>query len=102
MIVDAIRAGQGEFSALRRDLHSNPELGLEERRTAEIVARKLESWGLQVHRGIGRTGVVGVLRRGNGQAAIGLRVDMDALPMQEATGKLMKRISTKLDARKQP
>ncbi len=86
MIVDAIRAGQGEFSALRRDLHSNPELGLEERRTAEIVARKLESWGLQVHRGIGRTGVVGVLRRGNGQAAIGLRVDMDALPMQEATG----------------
>jgi len=86
MIVDAIRACQDELSAIRRDLHANPELGLEERRTAEIVARNLESWGLQVHRGIGRTGVIGVLRRGNGQAAIGLRVDMDALPMQEATG----------------
>ena len=86
MIIDAIRASQNEFAAIRRDLHANPELGLEERRTAEIVARNLESWGLEVHRGIGRTGVVGVLRRGNGQAAIGLRVDMDALPMQEATG----------------
>ena len=59
---------------------------MEERRTAELVARKLEEWGLEVHRNIGSTGVVGVLRRGAGQASIGLRCDMDALPMQETSG----------------
>ena len=61
-LLDAIRRDQAELEALRHDLHAHPELGLEERRTAEIVARKLESWGIEVHRGVGRTGVVGVLR----------------------------------------
>ena len=85
-LLEAIRAWQDEFSAFRRDLHAHPELGLEEHRTAEAVAQKLAAWGIEVHRGVGRTGVVGVLRRGNGQASIGLRADMDALPMREGTG----------------
>ena len=79
-----IRGFHGELTDIRRDIHANPELGMEEYRTAELVARKLEEWGIEVHRGVGGTGVVGVLRNGNGQQAIGLRADMDALPMQEA------------------
>ncbi|MSP04827.1 MAG: amidohydrolase [Acetobacteraceae bacterium] len=73
-----------ELTEIRRDIHAHPELGLEEYRTADLVARKLEEWGIEVHRGVGGTGVVGVLRNGNGQLAIGLRADMDALPMAEA------------------
>ena len=84
--LDRARLYQDELSAIRHDIHAHPELGLEEYRTADIVARKLEEWGIEVHRGVGKTGVVGVLRNGNGQASIGLRADMDALPMQEATG----------------
>lgn len=85
-IIDAIRRDQDELVAIRRDLHAHPELGMEEHRTAEIVAQKLESWGIEVHRGVGKTGVVGVLRSGSGNRAIGLRADMDALPMTEMTG----------------
>ncbi|TCZ64421.1 M20 aminoacylase family protein [Roseicella aquatilis] len=83
--LDAIRRHQAELAAIRQDLHAHPELGLEEHRTAELVAKTLESWGIEVHRGVGRTGVVGVLRSGRGNQAIGLRADMDALPMQELT-----------------
>jgi amidohydrolase len=82
---DAIRAYQDELTAIRRDLHAHPELGLEEYRTADIVARKLEEWGIEVHRGVGKTGVVGVLRKGSGKTRIGLRADMDCLPMEEQT-----------------
>src|SRR3954452_4047132 len=81
--LDTIRNFAPELDAIRQDLHAHPELGLEEHRTAEIVARKLEEWGIEVHRGVGRTGVVGVLRSGNGPGAIGLRADMDALPIVE-------------------
>ncbi|RYJ02675.1 MAG: amidohydrolase [Acetobacteraceae bacterium] len=81
---EAITCVKGELAAIRQDLHAHPELGMEEHRTAEIVARKLEEWGIEVHRGVGGTGVVGVLRSGNGEQAIGLRADMDALPMEEA------------------
>ena len=70
---------------LRRDLHANPELAYQEHRTAAIVAAELRELGLEVHEGIGRTGVVGVLRRGEGRR-IGLRADMDALPMEERSG----------------
>jgi amidohydrolase len=77
---------QDELVAIRHDIHAHPELGLEEYRTAELVAQKLEAWGIEVHRGVGKTGVVGVLRNGSGEAAIGLRADMDALPILEATG----------------
>ena len=84
-ILDAVRAYHDELTTLRRDFHAHPELGLEEFRTAEIVAKKLESWGIEVHRGIGRTGVVGVLRKGTGTATVGLRADMDCLAMDEQT-----------------
>jgi amidohydrolase len=83
--LEAIRGFHDELTVIRRDLHTNPELGLEEHRTAEIVATKLAEWGIEVHRGIGRTGVVGVLKRGSGGKSIGLRADMDCLPMDEQT-----------------
>ena len=73
-----------EMTAWRRDIHAHPELGFEEARTSGIVADRLESFGLEVHRGVGRTGVVGVLRAGSGKATLGLRADMDALPIEEA------------------
>lgn len=81
-----IEAFKDELVAIRRDLHAHPEIGFEEVRTSGIVADKLAGWGIEVHRGIGRTGVVGVLR-GTGGAGkrIGLRADMDALPMEETT-----------------
>jgi amidohydrolase len=84
--LDRARLYQDELSAIRRDIHAHPELGLEEYRTADLVAQKLAEWGIEVHRGVGKTGVVGVLRNGNGQVAVGLRADMDALPILEATG----------------
>jgi amidohydrolase len=75
-----------ELVAMRRDFHAHPEIGFEEQRTSGIVAEKLASWGIEVHRGIGKTGVVGVLRgRGSGARRVGLRADMDALPMDEET-----------------
>jgi hippurate hydrolase len=82
--LDAIRRYHAELTDIRQDLHAHPELGLEEHRTSDVVAARLAEWGIEVHRGIGGTGVVGVLRSGNGEQAIGLRADMDALPMQEA------------------
>ncbi|WP_437613534.1 M20 aminoacylase family protein [Erwinia sp. V71] len=69
--------------ALRRDLHAHPELGFAEQRTSDIVAAFLTELGIEVHRGIGKTGVVGVLRRGDSPRSIGLRADMDALPMND-------------------
>jgi hippurate hydrolase len=75
-----------ELTALRQDIHAHPELGFEEQRTAALVARLLEEWGFDVHTGIGRTGVVGVLRNGDPCRTLGLRADMDALPIAEATG----------------
>ena len=79
--IDQIRRYHAELTDIRQDIHAHPELGLEEHRTADLVARKLEEWGIEVHRGVGITGVVGVLRSGNGEATIGLRADMDALPI---------------------
>ena len=77
----------GAVTEIRRDLHAHPEIGFEEHRTSDIVAAKLASWGIEVHRGLGGTGVVGVVRgrrSAGGNRAIGLRADMDALPMEEA------------------
>lgn len=82
-ILDEIKVLSGEMTAWRRDLHSHPETGFEERRTSAMVAEKLEAFGLRVHKGLGRTGVVGTLTAGSGKLAIGLRADMDALPLQE-------------------
>jgi hippurate hydrolase len=83
---EALTARVGEFIQLRRDIHRHPELAFEEHRTSELVATKLESWGYQVHRGLGGTGVVGTLQRGTSTRRLGLRADMDALPIQEASG----------------
>lgn len=82
-LVEAIEQQQEELTRWRRDIHAHPELGFEEHRTSEFVAAKLEEFGVQVHRGIGGTGVVGVLRVGNETKSIGLRADMDALPILE-------------------
>ncbi|MDX2201553.1 MAG: M20 aminoacylase family protein [Hyphomicrobiaceae bacterium] len=84
--LETIRTFHAELTAIRQDIHAHPELGMEEHRTADLVAAKLAEWGIEVHRGVGKTGVVGVLRRGNGPKSIGLRADMDALPIEEATG----------------
>jgi hippurate hydrolase len=75
-----------EMIALRHDLHAHPELGFEEVRTSEIVARWLEEVGIEVHRGLGKTGIVGTLREGGGKRSIALRADMDALAMPELSG----------------
>src|SRR5690349_9296303 len=83
--IDRINSYHADLTARRRDVHAHPELGFEESRTSDIVARELEALGIEVHRGVGKTGVVGVLREGNGPATIGLRADMDALPILEAT-----------------
>jgi hippurate hydrolase len=81
-----IEAFAGELTMIRRDLHAHPEIGFEEVRTSGIVAEKLAEWGIEVHRGIGKTGVVGILEgKGGPGKRIGLRADMDALPMEETT-----------------
>src|ERR1043166_3469338 len=84
--IDRIDAFADELTAIRRDFHAHPEIGFEEVRTSGIVADKLKAWGIEVHRGLGRTGVVGVLEgKGASGKRIGLRDDMDALPMEENT-----------------
>ena len=85
-IPESIALQAGAMAALRRDLHAHPELCFEEVRTADLVAQQLHSWGIAVHRGLGTTGVVGTVHGRDGGAsgrAVGLRADMDALPMQE-------------------
>lgn len=82
-LIPDLVANKTRLIALRRDLHAHPELAFEEHRTADLVARHLEAAGIEVHRGLARTGVVGVLRNGSSRRAIGLRADMDALPIQE-------------------
>jgi amidohydrolase len=82
-LVEPIIAFQSELQQIRRDLHAHPELCYEEVRTADVVAAKLSEWGIPVVRGLGVTGVVGMIKNGSSPRAIGLRADMDALPMQE-------------------
>ncbi len=84
--IEHIRAWLPELTAWRRDFHAHPETGFEEHRTSALVAERLAAWGIEVHQGVGRTGVVGVLRAGNGARRVGLRADMDALDMPEANG----------------
>ena len=82
-LVHEIVEMEAELSVWRRDIHAHPELGFAENRTSDFVAQKLVEFGIQVHRGIGKTGLVGVLREGNETNSIGLRADMDALPIHE-------------------
>ncbi|QNP58124.1 M20 aminoacylase family protein [Paenacidovorax monticola] len=85
-VIDSIATQAAGIAALRREIHAHPELCFEEVRTADLVAAKLTEWGIPVHRGMGTTGVVGIVHGRDGGASgrgVGLRADMDALPMQE-------------------
>ncbi|MBV8889140.1 MAG: amidohydrolase [Alphaproteobacteria bacterium] len=82
--IERIEQFKNDMTRWRRDIHAHPELGFEERRTAELVAEKLAEFGCEVHRGVGRTGVVGRLQVGNSPRSVGLRADMDCLPIVEA------------------
>ena len=82
-VLPEVEAQSDAFRALRRDIHAHPELRFEEVRTSDLVAKTLSAWGIEVHRGLGKTGVVGVVRGRPGPRSIGLRADMDALPVTE-------------------
>lgn len=82
-LVEPVLAFQNELQQIRRDLHAHPELCYEEQRTSDVVAARLTEWGIPVVRGLGITGVVGIIKNGSSPRAIGLRADMDALPLQE-------------------
>jgi len=82
-LIEPIESAAASLQALRRDLHAHPELGFEEQRTSELIASTLTAWGIPVHRGLGRTGVVGIVRNGSAGRAVGLRADIDALPIAE-------------------
>ncbi len=84
-IIQRISEFHDDLTEWRHDIHAHPELGFEEQRTSDLVAQKLAEFGFEVFRGIGKTGVVGRLRAGNSQRSIGLRADMDCLPIEEAT-----------------
>ncbi len=82
-VLESIQAQAPHITALRRDLHAHPELCFKEVRTADVIAKQLTEWGIEVHRGLGTTGVVGVIQGGTGTRAVALRADIDALPMTE-------------------
>jgi len=82
-VIDSIVTQAAGIAALRRDIHAHPELCFQEVRTADVVAGKLTEWGIPIHRGLGTTGVVGIIKNGSSSRAVGLRADMDALPLQE-------------------
>ncbi len=82
-LIDSIVASQLELQTIRRDIHAHPELCFEEQRTSDLIAKQLSDWGIPVLRAMGVTGVVGIIKKGKSTRAIGLRADMDALPMQE-------------------
>lgn len=81
-----MKAHFDEFAKIRHDIHQHPELGFKEHRTSHIVQQLLKEWGYEVHTGYGTTGVVGVLKKGNSNKTMGIRADMDALPLKETTG----------------
>jgi len=82
-LLKPIREDAAEIARLRRDLHAHPELGYQEERTAALIADTLDNWGIPVQRGLGGTGVVGIVRNGSSARALGLRADIDALPVTD-------------------
>ncbi|CAN7649245.1 M20 family metallopeptidase [Variovorax sp. LjRoot290] len=82
-LIDSLVTEAAGIAAVRRDLHAHPELCFQEVRTADVVAAKLTEWGIPIHRGLGTTGVVGIVKNGTSTRAVGLRADMDALPVTE-------------------
>src|SRR5260370_34928088 len=85
-VINRIAEFHTDMMAWRRDIHAHPEMAFDERRTSDLVATELEKLGIEIHRGLAGTGVVGTLRSGTSSRAIALRADMDALPIQEKTG----------------
>ena len=85
-LIPDLNKNRARLTAWRRDIHAHPELAFEERRTADLVASALEEAGIEMHRGLAGTGVVGILKAGTRERAIGLRADMDALPLNEQNG----------------
>lgn len=84
-IINELQDSAAHFALIRQDIHRAPELGGDTPRTSALVAEMLGGWGYEVHTGIGGHGVVGVLRRGDGERSLGIRADMDALPILEKT-----------------
>ncbi|HEY1392335.1 MAG TPA: M20 aminoacylase family protein [Methylibium sp.] len=82
-LIESILADAQSIKAVRRDIHAHPELCFEEVRTSDLIAKQLTDWGIPVHRGLGKTGVVGIIKNGSSSRAVGLRADIDALPMTE-------------------
>jgi len=82
-LIDSILADAAAIAAVRRDIHAHPELCFEEQRTSDVIAKQLTDWDVPIHRGMGKTGVVGIIRNGSSARAVGLRADIDALPMTE-------------------
>ncbi|OYU73545.1 MAG: amidohydrolase, partial [Burkholderiales bacterium PBB5] len=82
-LIESILADAAAITQLRRDIHAHPELCFQEQRTSDVIAKALTDWGIPVHRGLGKTGVVAILKNGTSDRAVGLRADIDALPMQE-------------------
>jgi amidohydrolase len=82
-LIESILADAAAIATLRRDIHAHPELCFEEQRTSDLIAKALTDWGIPVHRGLGTTGVVGIVQNGTSKRAVGLRADIDALPMTE-------------------
>ncbi len=82
-LLEPILADAAEIARIRRDIHAHPELCFQEERTADVIARALTEWGIPIHRGLGKTGVVGIVKAGTSPRAVGLRADIDALPMTE-------------------
>ncbi|MBP7667594.1 MAG: amidohydrolase [Burkholderiaceae bacterium] len=82
-LIESILADAAAITTLRRDIHAHPELCFQEQRTSDVIAKALTDWGIPVHRGLGKTGVVGIIKNGTSNRAVGLRADIDALPMQE-------------------
>ena len=82
-LIESILADAASITAIRRDIHAHPELCFHEERTADVIAKALTDWGIPIHRGLGTTGVVGIVKNGTSGRAVGLRADIDALPMTE-------------------
>jgi len=82
-VIESILADAASIATIRRDIHAHPELCFQENRTADVIVKALADWGIEAHRGLGKTGVVGVIRNGSSKRAVGLRADIDALPMTE-------------------
>ncbi len=82
-LIESILADAAVIAAMRRDIHAHPELCFQEERTADVIAKALTDWGIPIHRGLGKTGVVGIVKNGSSARAVGLRADIDALPMTE-------------------